>query len=309
MVISASTNGESPLAAEIECVNTYRGSFPEEVARKAWPSGFRPVPGMCSIGYLHGIIVRGDFQKVSDFYKKNHRLLTTVYLWSSGGDVDDAIKIGKLFRKYLISSQAPTTFRHSDEGPLIPSTLFDPSESDAQGPLCRGRDCVCASACALIWFGGAIRYGEVGLHRPRITDPQFKSLSPAEATAGYRRTLEDIEGYLREMEVPRPIIDTMVATGSSEIQWVDAYKDHLERPPSFAEWEDANCEGITAEEENTLSNLRVKEEQTPLSSHEALLFKLLNHKSFEYSRCQMFFRRLQVDKLSPLQPAHIDSKS
>ena len=77
------------------------------------------------------------------------------------------------------------------------------------------------------------------------------------------------------MEVPRPIIDTMVATGSSEIQWVDAEKDHLERPPSFAEWEDANCEGVTAKEENTVINLRLKEEQALLSSNETLLLHIL----------------------------------
>jgi hypothetical protein len=308
MVISASMNGGSLRAAEIECAQTISlGSspIPEEVLRKRWPSGFRPTAGMCWVGYLHGVIARGDFEKVSDFYKKNHRVLTTVYLWSSGGEVDDAVKIGKLFRKYLISLEAPTTWRHIRGVPLIPPTLGAPPQWDAQGSLldtrwfCRGSDCVCASACALIWFGGADRRGEVGLHRPRITDPQFKSLSPVQATAAYRRTLEDIEGYLREMEVPRPIIDTMVATGSSEVQWVDAEKDHLQRPPSLAEWEDSNCQEVTAKEENTVINLRLKEEQALLSSNDALLLKLLEDRSLKYISCKNDFRRVQVDKLSP----------
>jgi hypothetical protein len=43
--------------------------------------------------------------------------------------------------------------------------------------------------------------------------------------------------YLDEMEIPRPMIDAMFATGSAEIQWVDYYK--VERPPSLSEWEDA----------------------------------------------------------------------
>lgn len=101
------------------------------------------------------------------------------------------------------------------------------------------------------------------------------------------------------MEVPRPIIDTMVATGFSEIQWVNAEKDHLERPPSFAEWEDASCESFTAEEEDTTVNLLVKQEQAPLSENEALLLKMLEDKSSKYISCKADFRRRQVDRLSP----------
>ena len=80
----------------------------------------------------------------------------------------------------------------------------------------------------------------VGLHRPRIDDPEFASLPPEKATRIYRRVLSDIENYLDEMEVPEPIIQSMVATSSSDIRWVDAIADQLSRPPSYAEWEDAS---------------------------------------------------------------------
>jgi hypothetical protein len=43
------------------------------------------------------------------------------------------------------------------------------------------------------------------------------------------------------MEAPRPVIDEMLATSSSEIRWVNAIADGLSRPPSYAEWEDASC--------------------------------------------------------------------
>jgi hypothetical protein len=33
-----------------------------------------------------GIIARGDFEKVSDFYKRKHRVLSIVHSWSSGGE-------------------------------------------------------------------------------------------------------------------------------------------------------------------------------------------------------------------------------
>jgi len=83
--------------------------------------------------------------------------------------------------------------------------------------------------------------GRVGLHRPRIDDPEFANSPPDEAMKLYRKAIVGIEGYLTEMEVPRPVIDAMLVTSSSEIRWVDAVTAELSRPSSFAEWEDATC--------------------------------------------------------------------
>jgi hypothetical protein len=70
----------------------------------------------------------------------------------------------------------------------------------------------------------------------------FKGLSPADASTAYRRALASIAAYLDEMEVPKSIIESMVTTSSSDIRWVDAGNDGLERvPPSIAEWEYASC--------------------------------------------------------------------
>src|SRR5262249_47078306 len=101
--------------------------------------------------------------------------------------------------------------------------------------------CICASACALIWFGAVTRQGTVGLHRPRIDDPMFRGLSPPDASTAYRRLLERIDAYLNEMEVPKSIIESMIATGSGDIRWVEDIDDGLDHPPSIAEWIDASC--------------------------------------------------------------------
>jgi len=106
-----------------------------------------------------------------------------------------------------------------------------------------------------MWFGGVERSGTVGLHRPRIDDPAFKALRGADATKVYNRILLEIARYLEEMEVPRPMIDAMVATGSSEIRWIDSIGDDLFRPPSIAEWEDAACSAFNKEEKKALSGL------------------------------------------------------
>jgi hypothetical protein len=54
--------------------------------------------------------------------------------------------------------------------------------------------------------------------------------------------LDRVVGYLNEMEVPRSIVELMVATSSSDIRWVNPdLTEGLDRPPSIAEWVDASC--------------------------------------------------------------------
>jgi hypothetical protein len=180
---------------------------------------------------LNGQISKGDYQKVVALLRAYQPLMAKFVLISPGGDVDEALKIGRLFRKYLILTEAPLRFSDGDTKVQM-----------GFGKQCRGQNCgTCASACALIWFGGVDRGGTVGLHRPRIEDPEFKGLSPADASIVYRRVLARIAAYLDEMEVPKPIIESMIATGSGDIRWVDSFDDQLDRPPSIAEWVAASC--------------------------------------------------------------------
>ena len=216
-------------SAEISCAGSTSG-----------PCFFAP-------GLLSGQISKGDYEKVVTLLRASvakatgTQFLTEFVLNSPGGDVDEALKIGRLFRKYLITTTAPlhaTAASPSQMPYLILRSMISPGNIE----LCRGReDCECASACALIWFGGVDRGGTVGMHRPRINDPMFKGLSPVDASNTYRQVLGRIAAYLGEMEVPKPIIETMVATSSDDIRWVDGIDDKLDRPPSIAEWEDASC--------------------------------------------------------------------
>jgi hypothetical protein len=283
------------IAAEVECelTNSY-STIPDEIARDWWPSGFRPANEMCSYGYLHGTIEIGDYDKVETFYRTNHRVMFGLAIQSPGGNVAEAIKIGRLLRKYLIRADAPSPSPFAkDNGRL--------GLGDASGRLlCKGEGCECSSACALIWFGAPDRFGTVGLHRPRVTDPEFKSLAPSEAAKVYRHALDEIARYLDEMETPRPMIDVLLATGSSEIKWVDAAKDKLERAPSFAEWLDASCGHLTQDESRTLAHFEVKNTfKQPLTSEEAMLYHLLINKDGARSKCEISTVHAQVDRLSP----------
>lgn len=204
---------DSSLAAEISCSPGYSHT------------------DLCKAGFLNGDIVKGDYEKMAGFLRAHHPNLEDFYLISPGGNVMEALRIAHLFRKYLITTFSPI---HYADGTT--STVFG----------CRGDCGYCASACALIWLGGVERWGTVGLHRPSVVDPAFRSVAYRNAAATvYREMLAVIAGYLKDMEVPNSVIDAMFETAPSDLRWVEAVGDPLERPPSIAEWEDASCPGDT----------------------------------------------------------------
>jgi hypothetical protein len=282
-------------SAEIGCATLWslaqntRSENVEQILRQRFPSGRRPVLGTsCLTGLLRGTIQPGDDEKILNLYRANHPFLEAFILISPGGNVNAAISIGRLFRKYLIYALGP-------EGRERPSL----NENGEIVDLCSGHECICASACALIWLGAVERYGEVGLHRPTTDDPTFKTLSAADASSVYRRALQSISTYLGEMEVPRPMIDAMVNTASSEIKWVDS-DDNLRRPPSIAEWEDASCGSFTNEERKALYELSFKTTvQKNASPQEALFQKLLAEKFNKYNNCRLLLLDKQRDHLAP----------
>jgi hypothetical protein len=131
----------------------------------------------CVEGLLRGPIVGGDYENVVRLFRDSHPLLRKFSLISPGGSVEEAIRIGRLFRKYAITATAP--FR-------LLNGSFEAFGPHAATLLCaEGSECVCASACALIWFGAVDRWGTVGLHRPHTDDPGFRAMTPSGASVVY----------------------------------------------------------------------------------------------------------------------------
>jgi hypothetical protein len=187
---------------------------------------FDDIPVPCVEGLLRGQIVGGDYENVVRLFRDSHPVLRKFSLISPGGSVEEAIRIGRLFRKYAITARAPFRFFNGS---------FEAFGPHAATLLCAGSsESVCASACVLIWFGAVDRWGTVGLHRPHADDPAFRAMTPSEASVAYGRMLDSVRKYLDEMEVPKQLIESMVATGSAEIRWADAVEDNVRRP--HAEW-------------------------------------------------------------------------
>lgn len=254
---------------------------------------WEPVP--CVEGLLSGSIVGGDYENVVRLFRESHPLLRRFSLISPGGNVEEAMRIGRLFRKYTIAAMAPLRLRPS--GNFV---LWSPPTGQPLHRLCAGgSECTCASACALIWFGAVDRIGTVGLHRPHTDDLAFRAMTPSEASVAYRRMLDTVRTYLDEMEVPKQIIETMVATGSAEIRWVDLLENKVGRPPSIAEWEDASCGSFTDQEDRTLSLLLGKEHDRNLTQSDALVFKLLSEKRTRKFVCETALTSSHRERLPP----------
>jgi hypothetical protein len=57
----------------------------------------------CTTGYLSGQIFKGDYEKVATLLAANQPFLNVFALDSPGGDVDEALKIGRLLSLSLPS--------------------------------------------------------------------------------------------------------------------------------------------------------------------------------------------------------------
>ena len=106
----------------------------------------------------------------------------------------------------------------------------------------------CNSACILIWGAGAKRYAYdsslFGLHRPTIQQQYFANLSSEEAQQNYQELEKIVRSYMQSMDFPISVIDRMMKTKSSDVDFISAPK-FIEIVGSYAvahqEWLIAKC--------------------------------------------------------------------
>lgn len=269
-------------AAEFSCLLAWDSSLKESFRvnhiDKKWPSDMEPPLGTCLTLKLKGQIQKGDFDKFFDIYRNNHPFLGEIRLELPGGDVVEAISIGRFLRKYLISA-------HAGPHRLYFARCDDPTRPPPPPPRAAEEDQFCASACALIWIGAPQRSGRVGVHRPHITDSEFKDLPYSEAQKVYSEAITLVTKYLEEMEAPREFIELNTVTSSQDIRWIEKGDKYL-ISPSLAEWIIASCGDImNSQEEVKLDELWCiqKNERTDT---ENILLKLLDEKLERKKLCE-----------------------
>jgi hypothetical protein len=163
---------------------------------------------------IQGTIEPGDFDRLVARLRdlaagadlpdvQDPETLWTVKLDSPGGDVAEAMRIGRLLRGALATTESSYRFARRDDGVYDFQRTASTVCLDGKGRLDGCFEDVvkaeCAGACLLVWAAGATRYaheGGLGLHGLTGADP---------AT---------LRAYLVEMDVPSEWVERIASAGA-----------------------------------------------------------------------------------------------
>jgi hypothetical protein len=191
---------------------------------------------------LEGEIVAGDYDKVEAAVQV-YPHIGVVFIGSSGGNLYESMKIGRLLRQARWTTFAPPT----DEAQL--------NAFKGQKLLKDDRNYICASSCFLIYVGGVERNGEsLGLHRPYLMRSATSTLTAEGAIDFARKAESDTQEYLVEMDVPTKYAAIMFSTPSDDIYFLDAREVAGLHGliPGLREWMEGKCGLSTVAEKQRL---------------------------------------------------------
>jgi hypothetical protein len=185
--------------------------------------------------FLLGPITPGDYDRFASAIKQWGPYPFSLSLRSQGGNVSEALRIGRLVRQLSITVFAPN---YSTFHPNRADCTYDNEAQD----LHRNISCICASACTLIFMGGVYRMGsEIYVHSIAYDKGMFGALTPQQADVMYKQAMTDVRAYLAEMDVDDKFASMMTGTSSSDIRKVTSPLGWEFQVPSFREWISAKC--------------------------------------------------------------------
>jgi TPR repeat protein len=153
---------------------------------------------------VEGEIAPGDAKKLLGFYNTYAEMMSPVYLRSKGGNVEEAMKMGKVIRRLRLETRVPIFW---DAG-IAPTETIKLDHQD---------NMICASACFLVYAGGATRFGNyLAMHRPFLPREEARKLSDAEYETLQKQMAQTVSAYLVNMEVDHYWIDRMFSANSQE---------------------------------------------------------------------------------------------
>jgi len=183
-----------------------------------------------------GKIVPGDYERFVGAIRTRGAAPFLLYVRSQGGNVPEAIKIGRQLRELTVSVLAPLGTIHSGGAA---SCVMDEHELGRKVP------CVCASACTLVWFGSPFRTGaEIFIHSIAYENKkEFGALPPSEAARVYNQNMGEIRAYLADMGIDGKYAQMMTETGSIELKKVQPQDDWglFGFDGGYREWLFAKC--------------------------------------------------------------------
>jgi len=244
--------------------------------------------------FITGSIEKGDYEKVEKTTRNYINLIVKdtdnelkFILNSTGGDVEETIKIGLLFRKSLAQvyvwgnrliheseKEAQSVLNYRAKGWVEEYATQNSVIYSDKRPLTEDDFKKCYSACVLMFLGGVqkqisdnhywidgFRADEkkdvpvIGLHRPYFSQKQYAELSIKEAENSYKRLEKLVRQYLEEIGATQELIDRMFKSASNEIDLVkdsDFRKMFHQEEPFYNEWVIAKC-GVSDDGKSLLS--------------------------------------------------------
>ena len=228
------------IASILACALTFRGSAATIDEARDRQNG----------KVLFGLVVEGDIELgdsdrlLSDIlifnFAREPNVVRTIYLRSRGGEVAEAMKMGKLIRRLRLEVEIPV------QPPGQATTFSDVAPRD-------GSNNVCASACFLVFAGGINRRGNLlALHRPYISRESAVALSDVEYEANEKRALQEVREHLAEMDVNEFFVEKVLSTNSRNAYRVSYWEaDHYHLThivPSIEEAVLLRCNPMTNDE-------------------------------------------------------------
>lgn len=188
---------------------------------------------------IKGEIVEGDYERFVNAVLEGGVGTGNIYLYSNGGDVEEALKIGQLIRDLGFSTKAPYA------PPSISNNQFKLKASCASYINVSDDECTCMSACVLIYMAGVQRFGDfLGVHRAFLNHEDLRGMSFEQSKAFGDAASNMVNEYLLRMSAPISLIDKMNATSSGSVEilspeYVDKYLSGIS--PDYEEWLIAKC--------------------------------------------------------------------
>jgi hypothetical protein len=194
------------------------------------------------------------------------------------------MRIGELVNTLRLRTVSPYTTVDND---ILDRTVFI-EDCSSRPYIIAPRDkknCICASACSLVWLGGVIRKNSfLRIHRPRLAEQEFARLTTDEAQKRYALMSADIEKYLIKYSFPKDAIELMRNTPSYELKDYDAV-DIEGRVPFFDELIAARCGSVSNNEYRAQATYLTKQKQGLLTEADAENLAKLTARIAERNYC------------------------
>jgi hypothetical protein len=192
---------------------------------------------------IEGAIQEGDFEKFITMIKDGKGQISTIAIFSPGGDFYEAMKIGRAMRSLELESLVPSLDDKGGPECGFSRALPSPTES---------KNCICASACFMIHIAAVSKSGlHLVVHRPYFSSKQFGQLSERNAKKAFDLLQEKARTYMEEMGVPIRVQEDVLGTASDKGLVLDEKTVRtffLGNLPYYDEWIRSKCSRFNAEE-------------------------------------------------------------